>query len=336
MTRPMRWGFIGASNIAERVIASLRKIDGQQLVGVCSRSAARAREFAAAQGLQAAYTELAAFLREGRFDAVYISSTNEQHGEQTLAALAAGCHVMCEKPLAMSLADAARMLAAARTHGRTLATNHHLRAQAAHRLIRDMVAAGELGTVHGVQVSHAVYLPPHLQGWRLDQPAAGGGVVLDILVHDADLLRYLLGREAQRIHTVTRQSGLGQGTVEDSAMSVIEFEGGALAQAHESFVAQHAMTRLHLLGTSGNLYALGSLSQAGTAQLWHRDARGEREIPVPAVDLYESGFRAFIDACAGQGTPLASGVDGARSMAVALAGLASAASGRGETISAVG
>jgi 1,5-anhydro-D-fructose reductase (1,5-anhydro-D-mannitol-forming) len=335
MTQAMRWGFIGASNIAERVIASLRKIDGQQLVGVCSRSATRAREFAAQQGLESSSTDLADFLRDGRFDAVYISSTNEQHCGQTLAALAAGCHVMCEKPLAMDLDDAARMLAAARAQGRMLATNHHLRAQASHRLIRDMIAAGEIGTVHGVQVSHAVYLPPHLQGWRLDQPDAGGGVVLDILVHDADLLRFLLGREAQRIHTVTRQSGLGQGTVEDSAMSVIEFEGGALAQTHESFVAQHTMTRLHVLGTSGNLYALGSLSQAGTSQLWLRDARGEREIPVPPVDLYEAGFRAFADACAGQGAPLASGLDGARSMAVALAGLASAVSGRGETISAV-
>jgi 1,5-anhydro-D-fructose reductase (1,5-anhydro-D-mannitol-forming) len=334
----MRWGFIGASNIAERVIGSLRKIAGQELVAVCSGSAARAKEFAAAQQLQASHTDLAAFLREGRFDAVYVSSTNEQHCAQTLAALDAGCHVMCEKPLAMNHADAVRMVRHAAVKGRVLGTNHHLRAQAAHGLIRQMIAAGELGDVHGVQVSHAVHLPPHLQGWRLDKPGAGGGVVLDILVHNADLLRYLLQREPQRIHTVTQRNGIGGRdkatlAVEDGSMSVIEFDGGALAQTHESFVADAAaLTRLHVLGTRGNLYALGSLTQAGTAQLWQRDAAGEREIPVPPVDLYEVGFSAFVNACAGRGQPLATGADGTRSMAVALAGLASAASGRMEAI----
>jgi 1,5-anhydro-D-fructose reductase (1,5-anhydro-D-mannitol-forming) len=334
MTRPLRWGFIGASNIAERVIASLRKIDGQDLVAVCSRNADRAGQFAAEQRLASSSTDLADFLRRGRFDAVYVSSTNEQHCEQTLAALAAGCHVMCEKPLAMNLADAARMIEAARAQGRVLATNHHLRAQAAHRLIRDIAASGEIGSVHGVQVSHAVFLPPHLQGWRIDKPDAGGGVVLDILVHDADLLRFLLGREPLRIHTSTQRNGLAHGALEDGAMSVIEFDGGALAQTHESFVAANAVTRLHVLGTKGSLYAIGSLTQAGTAKLWQRDDHGEREIAVPPVDLYETGFRAFAEACGGHGAPLASGVDGARSMAVALAGLASAASGRTEIIPA--
>src|ERR1700712_2067265 len=104
----MRWGFIGASNIAQRVIPSLRKIAGQELISVVSGSAARAKQFAAEQGLEQAHTDLGTFLAEGRFDAVYISSTNEQHCAQTLAALAAGCHVMCEKPIAMTVADATR------------------------------------------------------------------------------------------------------------------------------------------------------------------------------------------------------------------------------------
>lgn len=327
----MRWGFIGASNIAERVIPSLRKIAGQELVAVCSRSAPRAQQFAEQQGLASAHTDLSALLALG-LDAVYISSTNEQHAAQTLAALDAGCHVMCEKPLAMSLADAAAMIERADARGRVLGTNHHLRASALHGQVRQMIAADAIGRVHGVQVSHAVYLPPHLQGWRIDAPDAGGGVVLDILVHDGDLLRFLLQTEPRRITTVTRQHGLGQGQVEDSAMSLIEFDGGVLAQTHESFVARHAATRLHVLGTEGALYAEGSLTQAGGGRLWLRDAAGEREIEVPAVDLYEVGFDAFVRACAGQGVPLATGADGKRSMAVALAGLASAASGQSQQI----
>ena len=72
MVKPMRWGFIGASNIAERVIPALRKVPGQEPMAVCSRNAERARQFATTQGLQASYTDLGAFLREGRFDAVYV------------------------------------------------------------------------------------------------------------------------------------------------------------------------------------------------------------------------------------------------------------------------
>jgi 1,5-anhydro-D-fructose reductase (1,5-anhydro-D-mannitol-forming) len=328
----MRWGFIGASNIAERVIASLRKLPGQELVGVVSHGAERAREFAAAQGLAQAHTDLRGFLQEGRFDAVYISSTNEQHCAQTLASLEAGCHVMCEKPLAMSVDDANRMVAEAAARKLVLATNHHLRASDCHRQMRELIANGAIGRVHGAQVSHAVYLPPHLQGWRLDKPDAGGGVVLDILVHDVDVLRFLLQSEPRRIHTSVSQIGLGQGEIEDSAMSVIEFDGGLLAQAHQSFVAKHAITRLHVLGTEGNLYAEASMTSAGAGRLWIRDAQGERELPVQTVDLYGEGFAAFIRACAGQGAPLASGTDGARSMAAALAGLASARSGQRETI----
>jgi 1,5-anhydro-D-fructose reductase (1,5-anhydro-D-mannitol-forming) len=328
----MRWGFIGASQIAERVVGSLRKIAGQELVGVVSRDAGRARQFAAEQGFAQAHTELERFLREGRLDAVYVSSTNEQHCAQTVAALAAGCHVMCEKPLAMSVDDADRMVNEAAVRGRVLATHHHLRASDCHRQMRALIAGGGIGRVHGVQVSHAVYLPPHLQGWRLDRPDAGGGVMLDILVHDVDLLRFLLQAEPRRIHASVSQAGLGQGSVEDSAMSVIEFDGGVLAQAHQSFVARHAITRLHVLGTEGNLYAQASMTQAGAGRLWVRDAQGERELPVQPVDLYEAGFAAFVRACAGDGAPLASGTDGARSMATALAGLASARSGRRQDI----
>jgi 1,5-anhydro-D-fructose reductase (1,5-anhydro-D-mannitol-forming) len=324
----MRWGFIGASHIALAVITALRKLPGQTLVGVCSRDAERARAFAAAQGLTLAHTDLDTFLREGRFDAVYVSSTNEQHAAQTLAALAAGCHVMCEKPLAMSLADAQRMLDAAQRAGRLLAINHHLRASALNRRVRELIAGKAIGHVHGVQVSHAVHLPAHLQGWRLDAPEAGGGVVLDILVHDADLLRFLLQREPLAISTRTMQAGMGRGRVEDSAMSVIEFDGGTLASTHESFVAAHAMTRLHVLGTEGTLYAEGSLTQAGTGRLWHRNAEGDHAIAVDDSDLYRVAFDAFIRACAGDGAALCSGHDGLRSLAVALAGLESARTGR--------
>jgi 1,5-anhydro-D-fructose reductase (1,5-anhydro-D-mannitol-forming) len=328
----MRWGFIGASNIAERVAASLRKIPGQEPVGVFSHTLARAMQFADAQHFAQAHGELEAFFAEGTLDAVYVSSTNEHHAAQTLAAIAAGCHVLCEKPLAMNAQDATRMVDAAARQRRVLATNHHLRASDCHRQMRALIAQGAIGKVHAVQVSHAVYLPQHLQGWRLDRPDAGAGVVFDILTHDADLLRFLLQSEPRNVQCSITQAGLGRGEVEDSAMSIVEFESGVLAQMHQSFVARHARTPLHVLGTEGSLYAEGSLTQSGECALWLRDSEGERRLICQPVDLHEVGLQALVRACEGLGAPLATGVDGARSLAVALAALASARSGRREDI----
>ena len=140
-------------------------------------------------------TSVDALLADPAVDAVYISTTNELHRDQVLAAAAAGKHVLCEKPLALSVADARAMVAACTHAGVVMATNHHLRNAATHRKIRELVQAGAIGRPLFARVFHAVYLPPHLQGWRLTSRSAGGGVILDITVHDADTLRFILGAE---------------------------------------------------------------------------------------------------------------------------------------------
>ena len=79
-----------------------------------------------------------------------------------------------------------------------MGTNHHLRNAATHRTLRRLLAEGAIGTPLAARVFHAVYLPPHLQGWRITQPEAGAGVILDITVHDADTLRFVLDDEVPR------------------------------------------------------------------------------------------------------------------------------------------
>jgi 1,5-anhydro-D-fructose reductase (1,5-anhydro-D-mannitol-forming) len=328
MTKKLTWALIGASNIAERVLPAIRKVPLQEVCAVFSNSHARAQAFAQQFDIPHAYTDLQELLSVQKPDVVYISSTNEHHHAQAMQAIAAGCQVLCEKPLAMTEAHALEMVQAAAQAHVVLATNHHLRAALAHEWMREQLQMGLLGKVHGVQVSHAVYLPAHLQGWRLTSPGAGGGVLLDILVHDLDLLRYLLQKDPVSIQTLTQCHGMAQAGLEDSGMNLIEFEDGILAQTHESFVAQFAKTRLHILGTEGNLYAEGSLTQAGTARVWLRNAQGETEIPFDACDLYVRTVTAFVDAIHGRGHPLADGWDGYKSMATALAGLRSAQSGQ--------
>jgi len=124
-------------------------------------------------------TSLPALLADPRVDSVYVSTTNELHKAQTLAAAAAGKHVLCEKPLALSVAAAREMIAACAAAGVVLGTNHHLREAASHRKIRELVRSGAIGKPRFAKVFHAGLLPPHLQGWRLRDPGAGAGAILD-------------------------------------------------------------------------------------------------------------------------------------------------------------
>ena len=124
----MNWGLIGASTIAaEHVISAIRAQDGNTILSVLSSDAARGTDYARRHDIPQAHTDLDALLEDDALDAVYISTTNEKHHAQALAAIAAGKHVLCEKPLAMTLAESVEMVKAAEVAGLVFATNHHLR-----------------------------------------------------------------------------------------------------------------------------------------------------------------------------------------------------------------
>lgn len=324
----MRWGLIGASNIAATsMIAAIRHHDAAEIDWVVSGSAGHAADFAAANEVPTHGTELGAMLSARPVDAVYISSTNEKHRAQTLAALAAGAHVLCEKPLAMTVAEAVEMVRAAQAAGRVLGTNHHLRNAGSHRAIRRLLEEGRVGQVLSVRVMHAVQLPPHLQGWRIDDAAAGGGVIADITVHDADTVRFHLGEDPLAVVAMATAAGLGQG-VEDSAMSVWQMPSGAQVFAHESFTHRFAGTGLEVHGSKGSIFARGVMTQRPVGEVELVTEAGREAVPFDDHNLYVRGVAAFTAACQGDGRPAADGVDGVKSLAVAQAVAQAAREGR--------
>ena len=329
MTTRLRWGLIGASTIArEWMIGAIRAQAGNEVVAVMSSDPARARQYAEATGIPTAYSSVDALLADPNVDAVYISTTNELHKTQTLAAAQAGKHVLCEKPLALKLADAREMVAACANAGVVMATNHHLRNAATHRKIRELIQSGAVGKPLFGRVFHAVYLPPHLQGWRINKPSAGGGVILDITVHDADTLRFLLGAEPVEAVALSQQANLASGDLEDGVMAVLRFDNGALVQLHDAFTIKHAGTGLEIHGTEGSIVARNVMTQRPVGQIVLRDVGGEREISVEHENLYERSLAAFNAAIRGEGKPSATGEDGVRSLATALAVLESTRTGQ--------
>lgn len=323
----VRWGMIGAGTIGREWMADAiaAQPDGE-LRGIASSDPERARAFAREKGIAVAYDSVDALLADPEIDAVYISTTNEWHKPQAVAAAAAGKHVLCEKPLALTLAGAQEMEAACAASGVVMGTNHHLRNSATHRAVRDLVASGAVGEVQAARVFHAVHLPPHLQGWRINRPESGGGVVFDITVHDADTVRFILSDEITEVTAMTAAQGMGEG-VEDAVMGVMRTQQGRLVQFHDSFTSRHSYTGLEVHGAAGSIYGRNVMTQqpVGTVVL-RRDGQ-EEEIVVEHENLYERSVRRFNAAINGEGDPAATAHDGLCSLAVALAVLESARTG---------
>jgi 1,5-anhydro-D-fructose reductase (1,5-anhydro-D-mannitol-forming) len=325
----LRWGVIGASDIATtRVIPALRRI-GQQTTAVLSSSAERGTQFAVENDIGLSYTSLDALLERDDIDAVYISTTNELHAEQAIAAASAGKHVLCEKPLAMTTHDAREIIAACQQAGVVLATDHHLPASGTHRKIRDLISGGAIGRPLAVRVFHAVMLPERLAGWRLTSPERGGGVILDITCHDAAAVHAILGTGAVDVAAVACSQGNWEANAEDAVITAMRYADDVLVQTHDAFTVGYADTGLEVHGTDGSIIARQVMTQDPIGSILLRDQEGEREIePTDRHDLYEVTLKAFEDAVRGQGAPVVDGPAGLQALAVALAAKESAETGR--------
>ena len=323
----VRWGLIGASTIAKQFMIGAIRSEGGEVAAVMSSSADRAAAYAKENGIPAAFSSLDALLAAD-IDAVYISTTNELHLEQALAAAKAGKHVLCEKPLALNSADARKIVAACRKAGVVMGTNHHLRNAGSHRAMRNAIAAGRIGKPIAARVFHSVYLPEHLQGWRITRPEAGGGVVLDITVHDADTLRFVLADDPLEVSAFTQSAGMAAGGLEDGAMCIWRFKSGVIAQSHEGFTTKFADTGFEVHGSEGSLIAKDVMTQKPIGSVMLRTAKGEEELTFDRGDLYARSLGLFHKAIRGEGAPSATGEDGVWSLAAAEAALKSAKSGR--------
>jgi 1,5-anhydro-D-fructose reductase (1,5-anhydro-D-mannitol-forming) len=318
----LSWGLIGASDIAAtRMIPALRR-RGDAIVAVVSGDKDRATAFAAENGISLGSTDHNAALTHD-VDAVYISNKNGQHFESALRAIVAGKHVLCEKPLALSVNEAQHLVDAATAAGVTFAVNHHLPGSGLHATTRRLVHEGAIGRVLSARVHHAVQLPERLRGWRIEN-VPGAGVVLDITCHDASVLNPLLGTPVRVSAIGVTQAEWDTGDSVDAVMTVIEYRGPngekIIAQTHDAFTVAYSPTALEVQGTRGSIRVLDAMTQDPTGTLLLTDVDGEREIELDSTeDLYTIILDNFHAAVDGTGSPTATGQDGTLAVAVALA-----------------
>lgn len=328
MTPPLRWALIGASDIAAtRLIPAINGV-GDTITAVQSGSPDWAAAYAATHTIDFWTTSVDELLSRVDVDAVYVSSTNEKHHDQVVAAAAAGKHVLAEKPLALTVADARAMVEACQRAGVVMATNHHLPASPTHRVMRTLVADGAIGQVRAIHVNHSVGLPQHLQGWRVDDPI-GGGVAYDVFVHDMAAVRALIGGQALRVYAAERTGAV----VAQSLMTVVNWTDEVIVQTHDSYDNYHLPTWLEILGTQGAIRSSGCMTgdPIGEVQLFKDHQVTDIEVG-PRDDLYVTTVRAFDRAVHEGATPLVTGWDGVRSLAAVEAAQASLRSGCGADV----
>ena len=323
------WGIIGASTIAQQyMIRAINTQPDSHVAAIMSRSADRGRRIAQQYNIPRSFQRVEDIVCDPAVDVIYICTTNERHKAETLAAAAAGKHVLCEKPLALTLEDARKMVVACRQAGVVMGTNHHLRNGVTHRTLRRLIKDGVIGKPLAARVFHAVSLPVNLRTWRIKDPATGAGVILDVTVHDADTLRFVLDDEVEEVMACSAQQGLAKSGLEDSVMGVMRFCSGLIAQFHDAFTIAHAGTGLQVHGTEGSLFAEEVMTQEPLGHIYLRRGTEKEDIPIaPPEDLYIRAVRTFNDALDGQGRPAATDDDGLRSLAIALAVLQSTKTG---------
>ena len=236
--------------------------------------------------------DLVAALRD--VDAAYVAAPNHVHGALVAACAQAGVAVLCEKPMADTLAAAETMVAACAAAGVPYATAFDQRFHPAHVALRELIAGGALGTVTAIRIAYTCWLGPDWapDNWRVDPARAGGGALVDLAPHGVDLVQVLLGEPIEELHAL-KQRRVHPYPVDDGAVLHARAAGGALATLHVAYnVPEHVpRRRLEVVGTRAVALAEDTMGQDPGGRL---SVDGE---PVP-FDAARSPFAAQLDAFA--------------------------------------
>ena len=265
--KKVKWGVVGSGGIAERrTIPGLLKCGNAELAACMDRDGEAARRVAQKFGAKLACTELSELLASD-IDAVYIATPVFAHEEQARAALAAGKHVLIEKPLAMNAASAASLVASFRENRLLLMAGYMMRYHNLHGEMKRILSEGGIGTPVSADLQFSCWYPKIPGSWRQDRAKGGGGAVMDLGVHCLDLLSWLTGAQVKEVKAFCANQ-VQDYEVEDGANILLRLDNGILARVQVNFNLPDALpSRVELKGTAGAPVAEGTLGQTENGTL---------------------------------------------------------------------
>src|SRR2546428_4243327 len=227
MSAPVRVAVVGAGAIAQVAhLPVLRKLPGVEVAAICDNDVAKAQALAEAFEVKATFGDIEEVLRYSHADVVAICTPNHLQEIHGVAALAAGCHVLCERPLALTVAGVERVLRASEKYGKRVMVgmNHRFRSDV--QAVRGFLAGGDLGALQAIRSGWYTFQPSRQQlGWRLRRPEAGGGAFLDLGLQLFDLGLWLAGWPAPKC-VAAHMEGQAKDSVEVMATALVACEHG--------------------------------------------------------------------------------------------------------------
>lgn len=272
MSKTLKIGIIGCGGIANgKHMPSLKKQEQAQMVAFCDIVKERAEQAAAEYGAEGAkvYTDFRELLKDDTLDVIHVCTPNDSHAEITVASLEAGKHVMCEKPMAKTVAQAKEMLDAARRTGKKLTIGYQNRYRDDSLYLKEMCENGELGDIYYGKALAVRRRAVPTWGVFLDEEKQGGGPLIDIGTHALDLTLWLMDNYKPKSVMGSTFHKLGQREnaanafgpwdpnefkVEDSAFGFITMENGATIVLESSWalnVIETGEAKTVLAGTEG-------------------------------------------------------------------------------------
>ncbi|MGG3562171.1 Gfo/Idh/MocA family oxidoreductase [Neobacillus rhizosphaerae] len=329
----LRIAVIGCGSIAQHRHLPEYKADKRvELVAVCDINEKRALEVAEKFGAKA-YTSYEELLNAGGVDAVSVCTPNYLHAPITIAALHAGVHVLCEKPMATSKHEAEAMIAAAKESGKKLMIAHNQRFVPSHQRARKLIESGEIGKIYSFRTAFGHGGP---EGWSVDgkeswffqKEKAFVGAMGDLGVHKTDLLRYLLGEEIIEVGSFVETSAKDFADVDDNAVCILKTESGIIGTLAASWAyvskednstiiyGEKAILRLEDDPVNSLVvqYATGEVVNYQLGKIQSNEEGGQKNSRV--IDL-------FVEAVVNNQTPPVPGEEGMKSLNVILAALES-------------
>ncbi len=307
----VRWGLIGCGDIArKRVARAIQDQPRSRLLAACRRDETKLRGFCQSFGIERAYRQDTDLLADADVDAIYIATPVAQHLPQTLAAAAAGKHVLVEKPMARTVAECDRMIAACREHGVRLGVAYYRRFYPIVTRMKALLATGEIGRPLAVSAATAIPfgLRPGEEGyWRVVPDEGGGGALMDIGSHRIDLFLDLFG-EVLDVRAAC-DTLAGAYAAEDAASLVLRFRGGVHGLLRCHFGTAVGLDEFVVLGTKGRLCANPLNGSRLVVQLG--EASRTEDHPPPA-NLHAPLIEDFVAALELGRPPRVPGEDGRR------------------------
>lgn len=309
MSEKIRWSVIGAGGIADRrTIPAIMKDEGSELVAVMDRVPEVAKAIGEKYGVPY-FTSEDEMLAKVESDAVYIGTPVFCHKEQALTALKHNRHVFIEKPVTIDSAEAKELTEAFRAAGKQLTVGYMMKHHNLHEQARELIKDGKIGKPVSVRARFAIWYPDIPGAWRQKKALGGGGSFMDLGVHCAELIEYILDDEIAEVKAFTATASFSY-EVEDGASVIFKTRGGALGGIDANFNVPDAAggTRLEIYGDEGYIIMDGTLSQLEVGKMTHLHApQGEysamqdakalepKEYVGGGKNLYEKQIKIFCD-----------------------------------------